>query len=394
VATFLHTADWHLGARLVEQDRLPEQERFLEWLLDLVRSEQVDMLLVSGDIFDAANPPQEAVRLYYDFLVRLTSLPGKQAVITGGNHDSALLLNAPRELLARSGVRVVGSAPANPAELLLETADAVIASVPFLRERDLRGSIAGETAATAQEAVRAAIGDYYRRALEAAAAVAAGRAMIAMGHLTAMGGETSDSERDIHIGNLGAVSGEIFQGFHYTALGHLHRAQIVGGIDTVRYSGSPLALSFSEAGQEKSVCLFEVEGGSVHSMRRLPVPQTVPLVRARIELADLENGLLALLPEGCRAEVTVAVERLEPDLDRRVKQAAGPGRQVLKVLAELPRDETASWQQEHLPELEDLSPEEVFLERLKTSGTDDSSGELLASFRELLTLHEERRREA
>jgi exonuclease SbcD len=262
----LHTADWHLGARLVERDRLPEHAAFLDWLIDTLRAEKIDALLVSGDVFDAANPPQDAVALYFDFLKRLADLKTVQAVITGGNHDSASHLNAPRELLKRFDVHVFGHAGENNA---VDLGGAVVAAVPFLRERDLRQAAAGETITAVHEQVRTAIRAHYAEQLAACRDLAQGRPVIAMGHLTVLGATTSDSERDIHIGNLGAVGADLFEGFDYTALGHLHRPQKVASIETIRYSGSPIPLSFSEATDAKSVVLIETQSeGNTAEMRK------------------------------------------------------------------------------------------------------------------------------
>jgi exonuclease SbcD len=172
----LHTADWHLGARLVERDRLPEHAAFLDWLIETLRVEKIDALLVSGDVFDAANPPQDAVALYFDFLKRLADLKTVKAVITGGNHDSASHLNAPRELLKRFDVHVFGHAGENN---VVDLGAAVVAAVPFLRERDLRQATAGETITAVHEQVRAAIRAHYATQLTTCRALAQGRLVIA-----------------------------------------------------------------------------------------------------------------------------------------------------------------------------------------------------------------------
>lgn len=386
----LHTADWHLGARLVERERLVEQAAFLEWLLKTIQAEAVEVLLVSGDVFDAANPPQEAVRLYYDFIRRLTEISGVRAIFTGGNHDSAMQLNAPRDLLERFGVRVFGDSAATPEESLVDLGEVVVAAVPFLRERDLRQSVAGETSSSAQEAVKAGIAAHYAAVRAAGEMVKQARPLLAMGHLTALNVAGSDSERDIHIGNLGAVTGAVFEGFDYVALGHLHRPQRVGGCEHIRYSGSPLALSFSEAGDAKKVVLVEAGAGGVMVIRELEVPQMRALVRATVALESLEADLMAGLPVDCWGEVTVKLAKPEADLDRRVREVIVGRCEVLKVLVELPEAERPAWQQVG-PELHDLSPREVFAERLKSVGGTDEADELSATFGELLAVHEQRR---
>lgn len=374
----LHTADWHLGARLVERERLPEHAAFADWLIDTLRSEKIDALLLSGDVFDAANPPQDAVALYFDFLRRLADLKTVQAVITGGNHDSASHLNAPRDLLLRFDVHVFGHAGENN---LVDLGGAVVAAVPFLRERDLRQAGAGDTASAVHEQIRAAIRDHYAAQLVAARALAAGRPVIAMGHLTVLGAAASDSERDIHIGNLGAVGAEVFAGFDYTALGHLHRPQKVAGLATVRYSGSPLALSFSEAGDAKSVVVLDTAGMMIET---LPAPVTRVLARVNTGRATLAADL-EKAPAGSWVEVSVRLDAPEPDLDRQVREAAAGRCEVLKVLAEFPVAETAPWQAA-APALHDLQPREVFRELLQERQIEDE--ELCAAFDELLALRE------
>ena len=400
----LHTADWHLGARLVERDRLPEHAAFLDWLIETLRAEKIDALLVSGDVFDAANPPQEAVALYFDFLKRLADLKTVQAVITGGNHDSASHLNAPRELLKRFDVHVFGHAGENN---VVDLGGVVVAAVPFLRERDLRQATAGETITAVHEQVRAAIRAHYVTQLAACRHLAQGRPVIAMGHLTVLGATTSDSERDIHIGNLGAVGADLFEGFDYTALGHLHRPQRAASIETIRYSGSPIPLSFSEAADKKSVVIIETQAGCTAEVRRtpssdskkesqrpsnlcgvktLPIPVTRALVRLKANRASLTADL-ANVPAGAWAEVTVKLDAPEPDLDRQVREAVAGRFEVLKVLADLPATAATPWQPTG-PALHDLQPRDVFRELLQEKQL--PSDELSAVFDELLALREQR----
>lgn len=378
----LHTADWHLGARLIERDRMAEHAAFLDWLIETLRREKIDALLISGDVFDSANPPQDAVVLYFDFIKRLADLKTVRTVITGGNHDSATHLNAPRELLRRFEVHVFGQAGEN----VIDFGEVVVAAVPFLRERDLRQAATGEAMSDVQAQVRAAIRGHYAAQLEVSRAMAKGKPVIAMGHLTALGAVTSDSERDIHIGNLGAVGADVFAGFDYTALGHLHRPQRVASMEQLRYSGSPIALSFSEAGDSKSVVILEVENQKVTRIETMAVPVARPLIRAAVNRASLEADLAALTV-GSWAEVTVKLGAPEADLDRQVREFAGGRFEVLKVLADLPVSEQPAWQQEG-PALSELQPREVFQELLKERKIESESQELSAVFDELLALKE------
>ena len=377
----LHTADWHLGARLVERDRLPEHAAFFDWLIETLRGEKIDALLLSGDVFDAANPPQDAVGLYFDFLKRLADLRTVKAVITGGNHDSASHLNAPRELLKRFEVHVFGHAGENVVDL----GDVVVAAVPFLRERDLRQAAVGGAMTDVQSQVRAAIREHYAAQLGACRALAGKRPLIAMGHLTVLGATTSESEseRDIHIGNLGAVGADVFEGFGYTALGHLHKPQKVAGLEHVRYSGSPVALSFSEAADKKSVVVIETEGMKIET---LSIPATRLLTRVSVSRATLAADL-EKLPAACWAEVTVKLDAPEADLDRQVREAAAGRFEVLKVLTDLPLTQASNWQHTG-PTLSELQPREVFLELLKEKQIEGA--ELSAVFDELLAMREQK----
>ena len=375
----LHTADWHLGARLVERDRLPEHAAFLDWLIDTLRAEKIDALLLSGDAFDAANPPQDAVALYFEFLKRLADLRTVKAVITGGNHDSASHLNAPRELLKRFEVHVFGHAGEN----IVDLGEVVVAAVPFLRERDLRKAAAGEAMTDVQSQVRAAIREHYAEQLTACRTLAGKRPVIAMGHLTVVGAATSDSERDIHIGNLGAVGADVFAGFDYTALGHLHRPQKVAELEHVRYSGSPVALSFSEAADKKSVVVLDTEG---MKMETLSIPVTRMLTRVIVSRTALSADL-ANVPATSWAEVTVKLDAPEPGLDRQVREAAAGRFEVLKVLADLPLALSSTWQ--HVgPTLDELQPREVFRELLKEKQIEGE--EIRAVFEELLAIREQK----
>ena len=400
----LHTADWHLGARLIERERLAEHAAFLDWLIETLRSEKIDALLLSGDVFDAANPPQDAVALYFDFLKRLADLKTVKAIITGGNHDSASHLNAPRELLRRFEVHVFGHAGDNVVDL----GGVIVAAVPFLRERDLRQATAGEAMSDVQSQVRSAIREHYTAQLAACRDIAQQRPVIAMGHLTVLGATTSDSERDIHIGNLGCVGADIFAGFDYTALGHLHRPQRVGGQETVRYSGSPIALSFSEVADAKSVVIIDTQNhspapiplSSTDGSRQmngdkgmneliiqiLPIPTTLRLIRSAVNRATLAADLQSV-PDGSWAEITVKLDAPEPDLDRQVREAAAGRFEILKVLADLPISLTNSWQHTG-PTLNELQPREVFRELLKEKQLEGD--ELSTVFDELLALREAR----
>lgn len=244
----LHTSDWHLGHTLLDADREVEHDEFLSWLLDTIEAHEVDALLVTGDIFDSANPPATAQRAWYRFLVEAgRRRKGLQVVAIAGNHDSAARLEAPREVLASLDVTVVGELPCadgrlDPARLLVPLRDregvrrAWVAAVPYLRSSDLAGF--GEEAALEDDGSVRIDPNATRVAAvyaEASALVRSrrtdGEAVVLTGHLYAAGGHLSEiSERKIQKGNQEAVALDVFgSDVGYVALGHLHLAQTVGG---------------------------------------------------------------------------------------------------------------------------------------------------------------------
>ena len=302
--TVIHTADWHLGARLRDLDRAGEHAAFLAWLTDTCESEAADLLVIAGDVFDSANPPQSALKMWYDFLAALRArCPRCPVVAVAGNHDSPQVLEAAGAPLAGLDVHIIGVMPDHPEACLRTFADKsgnpalVCAAVPFLRDRDLRrgGDESGSGDITAQ------LRDGIRGCYEAVAAAvqplkAKGLAVLVTGHLTVSGGSRSDSERDIHVGNLGAVDAGIFgPEFDAVALGHLHRPQSAGD-GRIRYSGSPVALSFSEWQDKKQVRVLTFAGGVLTGSRGVGVPCTRPLVRVETTVETTAETTAATTP--------------------------------------------------------------------------------------------------
>ncbi len=387
----VHTADWHLGARLVDCDRLEEQRLFLDWLLARLAELRPDLLIVAGDIFDSANPPQEALRLYYEFLARLITTAKCQTLILGGNHDSPATLHAPREILRALDVRVIGTPAQEPKDALLEFADAVVCAAPYIRERDIRTAAAGQSSSEVAAAIRTGIANYYRSLHAAANALARGRAIIATGHLTAVGSLASPSERLIHVGNLGAVDAACFDWFAYVALGHIHRPQAVGANARIRYAGSPIPLSFAEVDMAKEIRVIDITNDQLND-RPVAIPEFRPLVRLETEASAIGQQLRQIVSTSKSltpwVELTVADGRNHPDLDRQVREAArGLDIRVLKILAPAAGGNTAE-SVALIRSLDDLTPEEVFAERLRRESIEAASPEgqdLMQTFAELLS---------
>jgi len=336
----LHTSDWHLGRSLYGQKRYTEFGQFLDWLGATIQSEQVDTLLVAGDIFDTSAPSNRAQSLYYQFLCRVAASTCRHIIVIAGNHDSPTFLDAPRELLRSLDVHVIGSTTDNIDDeiLLLKDADdcpeLLVCAVPYLRDRDIRLVQAGESIADKDhnllEGIRshyqqvAALADSQRQALELDIPI------IAMGHLFTAGGQTIDGDgvRELYVGSLAHVNASIFPpSIDYVALGHLHVPQKIGGSELMRYSGSPLPMGFGEATQEKSVCLINFstedkgESSAEPCVELLPVPVFQQLRKVSGDWAELSAQLVALVDanESVWLEIIYKGEELISDLRERLE---------------------------------------------------------------------------
>ncbi len=270
----LHTADWHIGQRLHERQRTDEHEQFLDWLLETIQAHQVELLLVSGDIFDTALPSSESTNLYYRFLYRLFSETDAYTVITAGNHDSPRHLEAPREFLEMGRIYVVGTAD-EPTKCVVtlprENPQVAVAAVPFLSESDLR-HLSYETEADRNERYRERFKAFYA---DCVSLMPVELPKILMGHLFVQGGQVGDSERNIQIGGATAIHASDFpKDVSYVALGHLHRPQTIKGTDyPIRYSGSPIPLRFNEASYRKKMYLLELaDDGTLIRDEEIKVP--------------------------------------------------------------------------------------------------------------------------
>ena len=395
----LHTADWHLGKMLNEQSREEEQKRFLDWLLKQVVELEVDVVLVAGDIFDTANPPQSAEALYYDFVAELNRKSSASLVLIAGNHDSANQLEAPKRVLKALRTYVHGSVADDAADrlLLLPSADApkvAIAMVPFLREKDLRMGKSGDKEAAVRKEIIAGITRVYEETAKAVKSTKITCPVIATGHLTVAGSSSSESERDIHIGGLGAVDSSVFpEDFAYVALGHLHRPQSTDKAGRVRYSGSPIALSFSEVDDKKEVRLLDVTGKGI-TQSSVPIPVFRKLVQLKTSLETLDKDLSAQtkikageLPTW--VEVVLSGHTGLNDANSQVQTLAhGQPFEVLKVmLADVPRLIGAGVGQKVDAQLEGLldKPTEVFDHLLKqqTELTEEDKKKLRLAFLKL-----------
>ena len=283
----LHTSDWHLGRSLHRADLRDAQATFLDGLVEAVRSERVDAVLVAGDVYDRAVPPVDAVELCESVLVRIREA-GARVVVISGNHDSARRLGFGSRLVDASGVhlRTRPGACAEPVVLSDRHGDVAVYGIPYLEPEAVRAELPPDPGEPGAEPPRGHAG-VLGRALGCIRADAAGRAgrTVVLAHCWVAGGAASDSERDVSVGGVGAVSPGLFDGLTYTALGHLHGQQVLA--PGLRYSGSPLAYSFSEAGHRKGSWLVELGPTGLGRVEHLPSPVPRRLSVLRGPLADL-----------------------------------------------------------------------------------------------------------
>jgi len=274
----LHTADWHLGHRLHDQSQFEEQNLFLNWIENYIITQKIEVLLISGDIFDSGSPSNQSLEMYYSFLVKLNNTCCKSIIITGGNHDSPGTLNAPKHILNALSIKVVGKATEHIQDevfkLNINSEELIIAAVPYLRDGDIRRAVAGESFEDLTDKYKKALINHYESAAEECKKININNApVIAMGHLFATGGSVSDSEQNIYVGTLGHIGANDFPTyFDYVALGHLHRPQIIGGNEKIQYSGSPNILSFSEVNYDKKIKVLSTENNKITTIDDVIVP--------------------------------------------------------------------------------------------------------------------------
>ncbi|PMD93676.1 exonuclease sbcCD subunit D [Siphonobacter sp. BAB-5405] len=395
----LHTADWHLGKRLYQTDLLEDSRRFVEWLLATIEERQIDVLLVAGDIFDTAHPSVEAMQVYYDFLKGLIASKCR-LVITGGNHDSAAVLNAPREILRLLDVHVIGGACDDCCEEVLPLLDrrgnlqAAVAAVPFLRDRDLKRSVEGESFEDRRMAVRAGIQRRYEQVHAHGRKTYASVPVLGMGHLFVNGSATSDNDEKLHsIGTLDLFEVNLFPAFDYLALGHIHRPQMLGKMEYVRYSGSPTALSFSERLDEKLIIQLEIKNQKVVDIQELKVPKFRQLRRFSGSFTEIEAAVHAYQHSDVLrtlAEIEILEEHRDPMLIDVAKsyflKLNHPYLSVLnwrfRFQQQLKTTDELFGETMALPE---LAPTEVFEQWLQENAeTEESKTLLTEAFQELL----------
>ncbi|AJQ95233.1 exonuclease SbcCD subunit D C-terminal domain-containing protein [Gynuella sunshinyii] len=309
----LHTSDWHLGRSLYGRKRYDEFSAFLDWLMVIIEQEKINALLVAGDVFDTTTPSHRAQSLYYRFLCQVAASCCRHVVVIAGNHDSPSFLEAPRELLKILNVHVIGAVTESLEDEVLLLSDgqrpeAIVCAVPYLRDKDVRTAMPGETIDDKNRHLLDGIRKHYENVCALAVQKRASLEdthvpIIAMGHLFTAGGTTMDGDgvRELYVGSLAHIEKSIFpSSIDYLALGHLHVPQKVGDEDHLRYSGSPIPMGFGEANQQKQVIVIEAKPNDL-GIKEISVPCFQPLVRIVGARQDIVNRLQQLVEEHSNA---------------------------------------------------------------------------------------------
>ncbi|WP_293752552.1 exonuclease subunit SbcD [uncultured Paraglaciecola sp.] len=386
----LHTSDWHLGQNFFTKSRKDEHQAFINWLLDRVRSEQIDVVIIAGDIFDTGTPPSYAREMYNQFVVDMQKL-NCVLVVLGGNHDSVSTLNESKQILACLNTFVVASTGIAIDEQVFTIPDksgqpaAILCAVPFIRARDVLQSTAGETGLQKRQALGDAIKQHYQTLYQIALTMKQDSGLdlpiIATGHLTALGVSQSESVRDIYIGTLDGFAADGFPPADYIALGHIHKPQIVAKSEHIRYCGSPIPLSFDELGTQKQVMLVEFSGAKRTSLQPIDIPIFQPMSVLKGDLAKIDKELqqfkvdekadTSLQPVWLCLEVDT--QDYLSDLQQRIQtMTEGLNVEVLQLRrSQNQRRQLLSQMQSET--LAELTPEDVFEKRLamETFETDE-----------------------
>ena len=401
----LHTSDWHLGQNFFGFSRHYEHQQFLDWLLLTLVEQQIDVLLIAGDVFDTANAPASAQQQLYQFLCAAKlNTPHLQVVIIAGNHDSPTRLEVPMPFLSAFDMVVIGQVTRQHQQIDVERmviplknrqgeVKAWCLAIPFLRPSDV------PKVDNAKDAYLEGIAALYQQATDCALDKReTGQAIIAMGHCHMLGSQVSeDSERKLVMGGIESLSSAIFAPeISYVALGHLHLAQKVGGDDRVRYSGTPLPMSFSEEHYQHSIRVIELDHDAIKSATSILIPRTVPLYRIPKTKAEPLDAVLTLLqqhdwptiPEQQQPYLLVRVqlEKPEPSLRQQIEQALA-NKSVKLVKIETTYPSTTTDNEDKVMSLEDvqrLQPEDVFLKMYQQKFATLPSLELLGAFRDLI----------
>jgi exonuclease SbcD len=354
-------------------DRSEEHEGFLNWLLDTLKSEKIDLLLVAGDIFDVPNPPHQSLELFYKFLNRVSVETKTETLIIAGNHDSGILLEAPKELLKTHRVKVWGKLSQNPADHWTTIGNTLdVCALPFFRSFELLPqAAAGRGEGDAIEALK----KYVVREKS--------RPSLLLFHHLAGIYESSGSEQVVSLSGVDSIPVELLKDFDYVALGHIHKPQKIS--ENAYYSGSPIPLRFSET-LAKSVMLLDLKDSKI-SISKFPIPVLRPLHLVKAEIGNWKEKLEAL-PEskGLSSMVELQLTLKEPQLGISEEIREVLSKKGMELLSFIPLYETAENKRKKREDLFELSPTDLFADYYSFRYPGETlSDEVKEDFKALLT---------
>jgi exonuclease SbcD len=399
----LHTADWHLGQLFHEYDRTFEHQKFLDWLLETINTEEIEVLLVSGDVFDVSNPAAASIKMFYTFLKNATQEnPNLQVIITAGNHDSASRLEAPKPLLESSKIHIVGTVEKNSDGTInydkliipLRNKSGEITTwclaIPFLRMGDY------PNISNALNPYSEGVSALYKDAFEFANEnKTINQSIIAMGHLHTHHAEISDMDKTerLIMGGVECISATAFNSeIKYVALGHIHKAQKIGGKEHIRYCGSPLPMSFSERNYKHQVVLFELEN-EITNLKTLEIPVTIPLLRIPLKAEPLQDVLLKLHQLDDKnnfeiapyLEIQVLLEEPEPALRHKIDEVLKfKNVKLARIQPHYPNKNQSSSESISQELLHELQPASVFVKSYQAKYSSEVPDHLMHLFQQTL----------
>ncbi|WP_111979713.1 exonuclease subunit SbcD [Algibacillus agarilyticus] len=392
----MHTSDWHLGQSFYGKSRAPEHKLFFNWLIEQVKTHNVDAIIVAGDIFDTGTPPSYARELYNQFVVDLQRTRC-QLVILAGNHDSVATLNESKQLFSYLNTHLLAGVDTNDIDAqLVELGQvdnklqsmvkvgALVCAIPYIRPRDIVSSQAGQSGRDKQQSLQQAIAEHYQALYQKAQARVAKLGypvpIIMTGHLTTLGASTSDSVRDIYIGTLDAFPANAFPPADYIALGHIHRSQCVAKSEHIRYSGSPIALSFDELNRAKTVNLVEFTQAELSHVTPLEVPEFQSMQTIKGNLATIAERLAEFEEAEPNEPVTwldieVSEQDYLSDLQTRIESLSANRPVEVLVIRRKKNVNQSNLQQQEKETLAELTAHDVFERRLALEKINDAVDE-------------------
>jgi len=373
----LHTSDWHLGHKFKGHSRKEEHEQFFKWLVEIIEKEQIDLLIVAGDIFDSVTPPTYSSKLYFDLLSKLAQIKSlKQTVVISGNHDSIPTILAPKDILNILNINILADGENIEDEIIEIPNLCYVCAVPYLRDNVLKKFQSDESIKDRNLAIKTGLKNHYLDIYEKVKAKNSNLPIIATGHLTTTNCEVGDGERELYIGNLEGVESSIFPNFDYIALGHIHKFQKVG--ENIFYSGSPIPLTFKEAEYKKYIIINDL---NLREIRKIEVPIFREIISIKTKQADLKN-VLSGISKNAFVEINMSDDFGDHIISKINDLAQEFEINVVAIKFNKKDDNVVTSQENSSEKLLELSPIEIFLRRI--DGISENREELINIYKEIL----------